>query len=164
MDDPASPITAVPVGVFRPERFEAVLPKDSFETFMGAVTQAANVFAGRVVWNVNSTARGGGVAEMLRSLVAYARGAGVDARWAVISGTPPFFEVTKRLHNHLHGFAGDRGPLGDRETEVYREAAALNAGALATVVHPDDVVILHDPQTAGLCAAMKETGATVLWR
>src|SRR6266571_2665548 len=48
VDDPASPITAVPVGVFRPERFEAVLPKDSFETFMGAVTQAANVFAGRV--------------------------------------------------------------------------------------------------------------------
>ena len=43
------------------------------------------LFDGRVVWNVNSTARGGGVAEMLVSLLAYARGAGIDARWVVIA-------------------------------------------------------------------------------
>lgn len=64
----------------------------------------------RAVWNVNTTAAGGGVAEMLRSLVAYARGAGANVRWAVI--TPPagieeFFAVTKRIHNMLHGYPGD---------------------------------------------------------
>ena len=59
--------------------------------------------AGRRIWNVNSTARGGGVAEMLGPLLAYARGSGVDARWAVIGGDAPFFAVTKRLHNRLHG-------------------------------------------------------------
>lgn len=64
------------------------------------------MLAGRVVWSVNSTSVWGGVAEMLRSLVSYARGAGVDARWAVIEGDPGFFEVTKRLHNNLHGAAG----------------------------------------------------------
>ncbi|MFN2591199.1 MAG: glycosyltransferase, partial [Actinomycetota bacterium] len=92
------------------------------------------------------------------------RGAGVDAQWMVIGGSPPFFEVTKRIHNHLHGFAGDAGPLGDAEAGVYEETAAENAQALASVVRPGDVVILHDPQTAGMCAAMRDAGAIVLWR
>ena len=48
-----------------------------------------------VVWHVNSTAHGGGVAEMLQSLLAYARGAGVDARWLTIAGHEEFFRVTK---------------------------------------------------------------------
>jgi len=57
------------------------------------------------VWNINSTAVGGGVAEMLRSLLRYARGLGVQARWLVVEGQPEFFRITKRLHNALH----DRG-------------------------------------------------------
>ena len=52
---------------------------------------------------------------MLHSLIAYSRGAGVDARWVVIEGDPEFFRVTKRLHNRLHGAEGDGGPLGDDE-------------------------------------------------
>jgi trehalose synthase len=50
------------------------------------------LFRGRTVWNVNSTAAGGGIAEMLRSLMAYARGAGIDARWVVAPGPPPAFK------------------------------------------------------------------------
>ena len=61
---------------------------------------------GRVVWNINSTPAGGGVAEMLQSLLPYVRGAGIDARWAVIKGTPDFFRLTKRLHHALHGARG----------------------------------------------------------
>ena len=49
---------------------------------------------------------------MLQSLIAYARGAGFDARWLVLAGTPEFFLVTKRIHNYLHGSAGDGGALG----------------------------------------------------
>ena len=71
--------------------------------------------------NVNSTASGGGVAEMLRTLLAYARGAGVDAQWIVIQGDPHFFEITKRVHNNLHGAPGDGGPLGSDERRHYEE-------------------------------------------
>ena len=83
------------------------------------MSTAGQVLAGRVVWHVNSTARGGGVAEMLQSLLAYARGAGVDVRWLTIDGDPDFFRITKRIHNHLHGSAGDGGPLGPAERKVY---------------------------------------------
>ena len=62
---------------------------------------------GRAVVNVNSTAQGGGVAEMLHGLVPLARSLGVDARWVVIDGNPEFFAFTKRLHNLLHGDPGD---------------------------------------------------------
>jgi trehalose synthase len=154
----------VPVPPLPLERFELVQRPDRFRAFMKAFSRARDVFAGRVVWNVNSTARGGGVAEMLRSLLAYERGAGVDARWMVIGGSPRFFEVTKRIHNHLHGFPGDGGALGPEEHETYREVAEANADELTDLVRPGDVVILHDPQTAGLCSAMKEAGAVVVWR
>ena len=60
----------------------------------------------RVVWNVNSTAFGGGVAEMLSVDLGYVQATGVDGRWAVIAGEPDFFALTKRLHNKIHGSAG----------------------------------------------------------
>jgi trehalose synthase len=66
---------------------------------------------GRRVVNVNSTAMGGGVAELLQTLLAYARGAGIDTRWIVVDGDPAFFDITKRVHNHLYGGTGDGGPL-----------------------------------------------------
>jgi trehalose synthase len=113
---------------------------------------------------VNSTARGGGVAEMLHSLIAYGRGTGIDTRWVVMGGEPDFFRVTKRIHNRLHGSAGDGGPLGPHEREIYEGVAEHAAGELAGLVRPGDVVILHDPQTAGVVAPMKETGAHVVWR
>ena len=60
---------------------------------------------------------------MLRSLLAYARGAGVDVRWMVIAGTPEFFTVTKRIHNHLHGSDGDGGALDDAARAIYEDDA-----------------------------------------
>jgi hypothetical protein len=131
---------------------------------LGLVEHAAQELHGRVIWNVNSTAKGGGVVEMLRPLLGYCRGAGVDARWVVISGQPDFFVITKRIHNRLHGFDGDGGPLGDAEREVYEQTLAASAAELIELVHPQDIVILHDPQTAGLAAAVRKTGATVMWR
>ena len=87
---------------FRTEQYAALLE---------LIDRSSRTLQGRVIWNVNSTARGGGVVELLRPLLGYSRGGGVDARWAVISGEPEFFAITKRLHNHLHGFTGDGGPL-----------------------------------------------------
>ena len=68
-----------------------MLTPERYELVRLAAERGRRLLEGRVVWNVNSTARGGGVAEMLISLLAYARGAGVDARWVVIPGTAPFF-------------------------------------------------------------------------
>jgi trehalose synthase len=157
-------LSRVDVGSFDPQRFGGVLAPDRYREFMDIVDTAASFFEGRIVWNVNSTAKGGGVAEMLRSLLAYAQGAGVDARWIVIDGNPDFFRVTKRIHNHLHGSPGDGGDLGEEEQGVYRSALQSNAEELSKLVSPGDVVILHDPQTAGLTRAMKEAGALVIWR
>jgi trehalose synthase len=159
---PALQPVAVPA--MAPERFASVLSAGEYEALLDLISQAARTLRGRVIWNVNSTAKGGGVVEMLQPLLGYCRGAGVDARWAVISGRPEFFEITKRLHNRLHGFAGDGGPLGDDEHEVYEQTLLASAEELAALVHASDIVILHDPQTAGLAAAVRETGATILWR
>jgi trehalose synthase len=147
-----------------PERFAPVLSAGEYEALLDLVGQSLRDLHGRVIWNVNSTAKGGGVVEMLRPLLGYCRGAGVDARWAVISGQPEFFAITKRIHNRLHGFAGDGGPLGDAEREVYEQTLIASAEELTELLHPADIVILHDPQTAGLAAAVRRTGATVMWR
>jgi trehalose synthase len=152
------------VPAMAPERFSSVLSRGEYEALVGLVTLAARELQGRVIWNVNSTAKGGGVVEMLRPLLGYCRGAGVDARWVVISGQPDFFAITKRIHNRLHGFAGDGGPLGDAEREVYEGTLVASAEELVGLVRPRDIVILHDPQTAGLAAAVRQTGATVMWR
>jgi trehalose synthase len=159
-----SPITEVEVGSNAPSRFEPLLAAEEFAALRAGTQRARTLLAGRVVWNVNSTAHGGGVAEMLVSLLAYARGSGVDARWLVIGGDERFFTVTKRLHNRLHGFPGDGGPLGDAERRDYEAALAANAQALRSRVRPKDAVILHDPQTAGLIGPLRALGVAVVWR
>jgi trehalose synthase len=101
---------------------------------------------------------------MLQPLIAYTRGAGVNGRWVVIGGDPAFFAITKRLHNRMHGQPGDGGDLGEVERAHYEDVLEDNRAELQAHVQPDDIVLLHDPQTAGLIAAMKERGAITLWR
>jgi trehalose synthase len=157
-------IQEVETRVLRPERFEEVLPADHYQSFAQAMQQARELFAGRKVWNINSTAAGGGVAEMLHSLIPYAQGIGVDARWLVIGGDAPFFRVTKRIHNFLHGATGDGGDLGDAEREIYESTLADDGKEIRSIVSAEDVVIVHDPQPAGLVDDLKEIGASVIWR
>ena len=118
MNEPSAQIEHVPVAPLSLQRFREELDVDQAEALERTVTRAQRLLAGRVVWNVNSTAHGGGVAEMLTSLIGYTRGAGVDARWAVIEGSPEFYCVTKRIHNRLHGAVGDGGALGEAELAV----------------------------------------------
>ncbi|MGZ6701186.1 MAG: hypothetical protein ACXVE0_16605 [Gaiellaceae bacterium] len=140
----------IDVPVRDPEMFRRVLPKERFEELRRASQEARDLLGSRIVWNVNSTARGGGVVELLRPLVGYARGAGVDARWVVIDGSPAFFDLTKRIHNRLHGAQGDAGPLDEQARRLYEDVLAANLAALAPRVRKGDVIILHDPQPAGL--------------
>jgi trehalose synthase len=101
---------------------------------------------------------------MLRALLPYVRGAGVDTRWVVLRERTEFFELTKRLHNNLHGDRGDGGPLGAVERDLYEGTLAASARDLSPLLQEGDVVFLHDPQTAGLVPAAKAAGARVVWR
>jgi trehalose synthase len=158
-------LTSVPIGSLPVERFETILPPGSSSRVLAAVERAHRVIGNRDIWNINSTAAGGGVAEMLMSLLAYAHGAGVNSRWLAISGNEAFFQITKRIHNNLHSAPGDGGPLGEAEREIYESALAPNLTELLDLVSPDDVVIVHDPQPAGLIPALKkELGVPVIWR
>jgi trehalose synthase len=147
-----------------PERFRDVLAPEAIARLEDTIVRGRRLLAGRTFWNVNSTARGGGVAELLNSLIGYARGGGLDVRWLVIEGDGDFFRVTKRLHNRLHGHDGDGGPLGEEEAAIYAARCAVNAQELARQLGEQDVVLLHDPQTAAMIEPLKETGATVVWR
>ena len=82
----------------------------------------------------------------------------------VITGDGEFFRITKRLHNRLHGHDGDGGRLGEAERAAYEHTCAANAELLAERVRPADVVLLHDPQTAGMIPRLLDTGAPVIWR
>jgi trehalose synthase len=153
----------VPVGAISPERFRPILG-EAYAQIEEATATAEEVLSGRVVWHINSTARGGGVAEMLHSLLAYGRGAGVDLRWLTISGDPEFFRITKRIHNLLHESSGDEGPLGAAEHEIYERAQLEAAAELTRLVRKGDIVYVHDPQPAGLIPHVKSADVRVVWR
>jgi trehalose synthase len=119
-------LSEVDTGLLDIDRLASRLDAAEAARVREAARRGPKLLAGRSVINVNSTARGGGVAEMLRPLVAYARGVGVDSRWLVIEGDPEFFGVTKRIHNRLHGAEGDGGPLGAEERAAYEETTRRN--------------------------------------
>jgi trehalose synthase len=159
-----SELQNVTIADMDPHRFASVLSEDEFRELLGLIEVGTELMRGRIVWNVNSTPTGGGVAELLRPLLGYCRGSGVDARWRVISGNREFFAITKRLHNRLHGSDGDGGELGPAERASYERTLAGNGQELAGLVHRDDIVVLHDPQTAGIAESVRATGAAVIWR
>ena len=140
------------------DMLKAILAPAQWSRLVTTAARARALLAGRVVWNVNATAHGGGVAEMLQSLLAYARGAGVDARWLVLDGDPEFFAITKRVHNALHGSLNGGQGLGASEHEHYEQVLEGNLVDLAAQVRPGDIVLLHDPQTAGLVEGLHQTG------
>jgi trehalose synthase len=146
------------------ERLGRLIGPERSAALSEAAAEALESLGSARVWNISSTAHGGGVAEMLQLLCGYAEDAGVDARWVVIDADPEFFAITKRLHNRLHGAAGDAGDLGPREAEHYSEVLGENMDSLNGRIHPDDIVFLHDPQTAGLAHHLTSYGVRAAWR
>ena len=157
-------ITEVEISPAPLEQLAQFLAPDRRERLRTTAVHAHAMLAGRTIWNINSTASGGGVAEMLATLLAYVRGAGVQTRWAVLHADPAFFAITKRLHNAIHGSPGDGGALGATQHAHYEDVLAKNLADLAPNVRPGDIVLLHDPQTAGLVDGLKDAGAHVIWR
>jgi trehalose synthase len=146
------------------EKFRPVIGDEATDKLVEIGRLVAAELKGRTVWNVNSTAAGGGVAEMLQTLLSYGRGVGIDMRWLVTSGDPEFFQITKRIHNVIHCSAGDGGPLGPEEHAHYQKICAQNTQDLIASTKPGDIVILHDPQTAGMVEALQAAGRIIIWR
>jgi trehalose synthase len=144
-------------------RLEPVIGWQRLARLREAADQFRQRMAGHMIWNVSSTTVGGGVAEMLQVIVGYVKGLDIPAGWAVISGDAEFFVITKRLHNQIHGEVSG-GPLTGADAGHYVRILAANAVELLERIKPGDLVLLHDPQTAGLAAPLASAGARVAWR
>ncbi len=120
--------------------------------------ELAETMRGARVLQINATAYGGGVSELLRSVVPLANDLGLAFDWKVISGSPDFYRATKALHNGLQG-AGES--INEAERAAYIECARENAAILDGGY---DVVVVHDPQPAALLAMHGKGGARWIWR
>jgi trehalose synthase len=151
-------ISAQPV-----DRFVEIVGRAEVDTFVTTLNSVRDALDQGTVWHVNSTAEGGGVAEMLQSILGYPLSCRVPVRWLVIDGSEAFFEITKRVHHLLHGRPGDGGPLGAAERATYETVLAQVGERLLEFVRPGDPVVLHDPQTVGIAPLLAAAGARVLW-
>jgi trehalose synthase len=111
---------------------------------MTEIRELAAAVRGLRVCHVNATAFGGGVAEILYSLVPLMNDVGLRADWKVMFGRDEFFGVTKKMHNALQG--ADQ-PLTDEDRRIFERYNLLNAGGMSGDY---DVVVVHDPQPAAM--------------
>lgn len=121
-----------------------------------AIEHMAAHFEGKKMLHVNSTAAGGGVAELLARMVPIFKGLGLDVRWEVMQAERPFFEATKNIHNSLQG---QGKPLTKEMWETYR---AVNRENAERIDLDADFTVIHDPQPA-MFIDYRQRG-TWLWR
>ena len=134
--------------------YRGVAPDELLE----AVAEAAAALRGARVLHVNATPYGGGVSELLRSVVPLLNDQGLTAHWRIINGDEPFFEVTKALHNGLQGAGRE---LNDGEKALYLQTSRSNA----SLFHEEyDFVFIHDPQPAALLDLRGKGSARWIWR
>ena len=149
-----STLQLVDVGSQAPGAFEETSGRPAVEE----LRSLAQPLRGARVLHLNATPYGGGVSELLRSLVPLLRGLGIEAEWRVIAADAHFFRVTKLLHNALQG--GLVGLSGD-DRSTYLAANQRNAALLEL---PYDFVFVHDPQPAALHHFAAARGKHWLWR
>lgn len=125
--------------------------------------EVSNLLGPHHVWMLNSTASGGGVAEMLPRKCSLLAEVGVDVRWIVLEPDDPhFFRLTKCLHNMLHGVAGSADIGAGRK--LY-ERVNCEAAKRLRFVDPQDVLVVHDPQPLGVAEHMRpELRPRLMWR
>jgi trehalose synthase len=122
------------------------------------IRELAEPLKGKRVLHVSATAFGGGVSEILYTIVPLMRDIGLDAHWHVIFGKEEFFNATKLLHNSLQGAPET---LSDEQWAVFDEINEMNASGLEG---DWDVVIVHDPQPIGLRRGARAQGKHWIWR
>ncbi|MBN2186145.1 MAG: glycosyltransferase [Dehalococcoidia bacterium] len=122
--------------------------------------RAAQRLRGLSLVELNSSAQGGGVAEMLYSSIPFLNALGIDAEWKIICGNKEYFEITKNLHNLLQG---RKGSFTTEMQHAYFCTLEECANDHLIDYNPD-VVLVHDPQPLGLTSFLKKPGETWLWR
>jgi trehalose synthase len=127
---------------------------------MAEIERLAEPLAGKRVLHLSATAFGGGVAEILYTLVPLMADVGLEVEWRIIRGADEFFDATKTIHNALQG--NPQG-LTAGQQEVFRRYNELNARELGNEIDYD-FAIVHDPQPAGMIDAVKGSAARWIWR
>ena len=122
------------------------------------IRQLAEPLQGARVVHVSATAFGGGVSEILYTLVPLMRDVGLECEWQVIYGREEFFNATKLMHNALQGAPED---LDAEQWDTWRRYNEMNAREL---VGGWDVCLVHDPQPAALFQLVPEKARGWLWR
>lgn len=102
------------------------------------------------ILNVNSTFKGGGVAEILTKMIPIMESLGINIKWEIIKGNEEFYKVTKKFHNALHGVKED---FSQKDFEIFTETNNSNIEKIDT---NKDIVFIHDPQPIGLIKAKKD--------
>lgn len=123
--------------------------------------QLAGLLTGLKVVHVNSTRKGGGVAEILEAMVPLMQELGLDTSWEVIEGNDDFFACTKSFHNALQGKSLE---ISQALLQAYEEVNRMNAERLRPVLEAADVVFVHDPQPAPLLSHCPERRGKWIWR
>ncbi|MDD2351410.1 MAG: glycosyltransferase [Synergistaceae bacterium] len=131
------------------------------EAAMDSLVNIAARLKDRKIVHVNSTRAGGGVAEILSSMVPLSKELGLDVSWEVIEGDESFFNCTKMLHNTLQGMPGT---LSGRQMDIYAETNARNAERLKDALQDADYVFIHDPQPAALINSFPQRKGKWIWR
>jgi trehalose synthase len=140
-------------------------PLEVYASFLGEeriekLQKVARRLKGLKIVELNATAQGGGVAEMLYSSIPFMNVLGIEAEWKIIRGNKDYFECTKSLHNQLQGM---KGSFTAEMEQVYFSNLEQCVGA-NLIDNSPDVVIVHDPQPLGLIRYLKKPGETWLWR
>jgi len=139
------------------------IPLDEYAALLGegeieVLRALAKPLRGRRVEMINSTAVGGGVAEILTRLLPLADELELDIRWDVMTGGEDFFEVTKSFHNALHGAPYHATA---RDFEIY---LAYNERNISRLPLDSEFVVIHDPQPAALIEARQRNHNYWAWR
>lgn len=144
----------VAVGRWSLDAYRQVVP----EHVLAGLFEAAEGLRGARILQLNATAYGGGVSELLRSSVPLMRDLGLSVDWMVIAGREDFFRATKAMHNGLQGGSAD---LSDAERSAYLRCNEENARALDGSY---DFIVVHDPQPAASLDTAGRRGARWVWR
>jgi len=134
--------------------YEAIVGR----TILDELYLLAEMLKGKRVKMINSTAVGGGVAEILNRLVPLLNGLEIETQWDVIKGGEDFFEVTKKIHNALHG---EQTLFPPRMRETFLEVSREN---LRNTGLDQDIIVIHDPQPIVYIEVKNQTTAKWVWR
>jgi trehalose synthase len=126
---------------------------------MEEIRRLAEPLAGKRVVHLSATAFGGGVAEILYTLVPLMQSAGLETEWRIIRGSDEFFNVTKTIHN---GIQGNPQGLDPAQREIFRRYQQQNAAEFDGADY--DYVVVHDPQPVGMVDHRSSDGAKWVWR